>query len=173
MKANKDVEGLIKALKKQCEYTLWRAEHDDVGEVGETRAAQALRKIGEAAVEPLIQVLNDKNFHVQLEAIWALGEIGDTRAVDPLIQVLKDEYSGVRETAAEALGKIGDARAVKPLKQALKDENWSVEKAARKALNKIRRRKAKNDRRPTAHNTAKRFANAHLNAFGLGKQPER
>jgi len=68
---------------------------------------RALVKIGEPAVEPLIQALKDGYSHVREGAAKALGEIGDIRAVEPLIQALKDEDSDVRKIAAEALGKMG------------------------------------------------------------------
>ena len=72
-------------------------------------------KLGEPAVEPLINALKDEDSGVRWKAAEALEEIGDERAVEPLINALKDEDSGVREGAAEALGEIGDERAVEPL----------------------------------------------------------
>lgn len=125
MKAEKDVEGLIKALKDEYEYVRkW--------------AAEALGGIGDArAVEPLIQALKDRARGVRWKATLALGKIGDARAVDPLIQALGDEDWGVRRDAAEALGKIGDARAVEPLIQAVKDESSMVRRVAVKALKRF------------------------------------
>ena len=63
-------------------------------------------KIGEPAVEPLIEALKDKDQDVRWEAALALGNIGDERAVEPLIEALKDEDEDVREAAGEALEKI-------------------------------------------------------------------
>jgi len=95
----------------------------------------ALVKIGKPAVNPLIEVLNDKNKDIRLVAVVALGEIKDKRAIPPLIEALKDEDWCVRFAAAKALGEIKDKRAVSPLIEALKDEN--VHGYAAIALRKI------------------------------------
>ena len=55
------------------------------------RAATALGRIGEPAVEYLIQLLGDENSMVRSRTAWELGRIGDSRAVEPLIEALKDE----------------------------------------------------------------------------------
>ena len=102
----------------------------------EAAAAEALVKIGEPAVEPLINALKDEDSSVRRKAAEALGEIGDERAVEPLINALKDEDSFVRWEAAEALVKIGEP-AVEPLIHALKDEDSDVRAAAAMALGKI------------------------------------
>ena len=142
MKKNRDVKGLIKALKHKDLYVREGAAIA-LGEIGESRAvepltqalenedddvrrqaATALGKIGDAsAVEPLIQALKDKSTYVRERASWALGELGDAKAVEPLIQALMDEDFSVREAAACVLGEIGDARAVEPLIQALRNKS--------------------------------------------------
>lgn len=65
------------------------------------------------SVELLIESLCDEDINVRLDAINALGKIGDPCALDALISMLKDME--VRRAAIEALGKIGDNRAVEPL----------------------------------------------------------
>lgn len=100
-------------------------------------AIEALVEIGEPAVEPLIQALNNESWVVREAATEALGKIGDERAVEPLIKVLddEDETTFVREAAAEALGEIGDERAIEPLAHALTDID--VLKNAAVALDKL------------------------------------
>ena len=94
MKAEKDVEGLIKALKDKDESVRWR------GHV-------ALGEIGEPAVEPLIQALRrDNDRGVREIAAKALGDIGDVRAVESLKRALWDGEYWVQERASEALKKI-------------------------------------------------------------------
>ena len=88
-------------------------------------------------VEPLIEVLSDKDRETRSGAVLALGNIGDARAVEPLIQVLKDEDRGVQQSAASALGNIGDERAVEPLIEALSDEEKNVRREAADALGEI------------------------------------
>jgi len=125
-----EVSVLISALKDRDSNTRWKA----AGELGEKK----LGEIGDTrAVEPLIQVLKDKDRDGRLTAARVLGVIGDTRAVEPLIQLLRDEDRGVRMSAARALGKIGDERAVEPLTDALEDEDSLVQKTARQALEEI------------------------------------
>ena len=91
-----------------------------------------LSKLGEFAVEPLINALND-GFRMSWngiqdsgwraeEAAKVLGKIGDTRAVEPLSKALSDENGNVRSKAAEALGDIGDAQALEPLIRLLDTE---------------------------------------------------
>ena len=76
-------------------------------------ATGALGEIGEPAVQPLIQAVND-NPDIMAFLAKALGEIGDARAVEPLIQALKDERSEVRSSAAYALRNMGDAEETQP-----------------------------------------------------------
>ncbi len=105
------------------------------------RAFMALVKIGPAAVEPLIAVL-EGYFHqdVKKRAVEALVKIG-TAAVEPLSAVLKDKdkdnYWDVQSRVAMALGNIGDARAVEPLIAALKDSHTIVQWNVVEALEKI------------------------------------
>lgn len=100
MKAERDVEGLIKALK-----------HRD-GSV-RLKAVRALRELKDKrAVEPLIEALRDygsleDSGSIRFLAASALGELEDRRAIEPLIQTLKDESKVVRRYAAEALDRLG------------------------------------------------------------------
>ncbi|MGB2842281.1 MAG: HEAT repeat domain-containing protein [Halobacteriota archaeon] len=105
-----------------------------------------LTRLGEPAVEPLIQALEDESWEVRKRAAEVLGKIGDARAVEPLIQALKDEYWNVNKKAEEALGEIGEP-AVEPLIQALKDEEPALshsqpafQQAVKDALEKIEKR---------------------------------
>ena len=90
MKARRDVNGLIKALRYRKDKGVRQA------------AAEALVKIGAPAVEPLIAALKDESFSVRQAAAEALGKIG-APAVEPLIAALKDQNSWARAAAAQAL----------------------------------------------------------------------
>lgn len=123
MEAKKDVEGLGKALAHKDENI--RKE-----------ALEALGKMGEPAVEPLIRDLEDSG-----NVAIVLSRIGGP-AVEPLIRVLKSySVSPFPQTyAAEALGRIGDIKAVEPLKQALEEgfsHNWLLLFEAADALDKL------------------------------------
>jgi HEAT repeat protein len=106
-------------------------------EEGNLFVAEALGKSGGSAVEPLIKALGNSDCDMRVNAIDALGDIGDVRAVEPLVTTLKDEEGRVRYRSASALGKIGDARAVQPLIGLLSDDNWAVRQVAAEALGAI------------------------------------
>jgi ribosomal protein L40E len=57
-----------------------------------------------------------------MEAIQALGKIGDARTVEALVIALKDETSSneIHAAVTSSLGRIGDVRAVEPLISVLK-----------------------------------------------------
>jgi HEAT repeat protein len=121
-KANKDVKGLINALKDK-----------DINVRGD--AAEALGKIGDSrAVEPLIEALKDI---VEFIAIESLRKIGEP-AIDPLIKALKNKDTLIRSGAARALGEIRDKRAIEPLTEAIKYGDMFVRSAAVGALEKIK-----------------------------------
>ena len=128
MKAEKDVEGLIQALRDEDRDVLYEA-------------VEALAKIGKPAVDPLIRALEDENRQVRSGAAWALGKIKDRRAVEPLIRALGDESNTVRTESAFALGEIGDKKAIKPLEVILLMRSSMAPgtlEEARKALYKIK-----------------------------------
>ena len=64
MQVNKDVEGLIEALKDKNSDVRWRAAFA-LGEIKDARA-----------VEPLIEALKDEDKYFQSVAADALGRIG-------------------------------------------------------------------------------------------------
>jgi HEAT repeat protein len=115
----------------------------------------ALAKIGERAVGPLIAVLKEADDEARVLAASTLGRIGDPRAVEPLIAALRytrlkprwprklvkfldERPARLRRGAAGALGAIGDARAVEPLTAALDDTDLWVREYAKEALEKFR-----------------------------------
>jgi hypothetical protein len=86
-------------------------------------------------LKALTRTLDDADQDVRMEAIRALGKIGDRRSVDPLVQELKDGDPRIRATSAEALGTIGlKTKAAIPLLATLKDSDSTVKSNAEKAL---------------------------------------
>lgn len=97
-----DTKGIIKALGSKSTF-------ED--------AADALVKIGEEAVKPLIKKFS--GFSAKMPSVYAvtLARIGEP-AVLPLIEVLNKKRSQIRDErrqACIALGEIGDERAIGPL----------------------------------------------------------
>ena len=61
----------------------------------------------EKNVEELIKLLEHEDKKVRTKAVYALGEIGDTRAVEPLTNRLKYEKMYTRARVAWALNELG------------------------------------------------------------------
>ena len=80
--------------------------------IAKSLTIQTLASIGEPAVEPLIQALEDENLFVRWGAASALGLIGDTRAVNPLVQVLNDKKKIVGVAAKDALERLDKLKEV-------------------------------------------------------------
>jgi len=76
-------------------------------------AASALGKLGD--IEPLLEMLSDKDWRTRQAVARLLGQTGDQKAVEPLLELLSDENDSVRHIAIESLGSLGDARAIEPL----------------------------------------------------------
>jgi HEAT repeat protein len=111
----------------------------------------ALVKIGEPAVEHLIEVFKNKYYNpVKMKdmlgynrgvAARALAEIGDERAVEPLIKALDDMDRSVKRDAYEALVRIGDS-ALDTLIKALKRKNKYIRVEVAKILGEIKSERA-------------------------------
>ena len=101
-------------------------------------AIETLGKIGDArAVEPLIELTNEKNVNIRQAVIRALGNIGDIRAIETIIKSLNDESEDVRFEAVKALGRIKSSYVMEPLFNALKDREYSVRKEALRSIERI------------------------------------
>ena len=87
--------------------------HADIG----TRnlAAEILVKIGDEAVQPLLDDIENEDYDIRKFIIDVLGLIRDTRAVEQVCRSLYDENANVACSAAEALGEIGSKEAVPAL----------------------------------------------------------
>jgi HEAT repeat protein len=84
----------------------------------------AIEKMNNAAVEPLIAALGDKEGTVRKFAAILLGKLGDPRAIEPLGMTLYDMHHEVGRASAESLARFG-ASAVGVLIEALNHpEMW-------------------------------------------------
>jgi len=132
----------------------------------------AIKNMGPAAVEPLIEALGDKERAVRRYAATLLGELGDMRAIEELGMALYDLHNEVGKAAADALAKFGaptvdifiealnhpeaeirknsvaalckvqDARVVPLLIEMLRDPARDVQKQAMLALGELRDQRA-------------------------------
>ncbi|MHC5595566.1 MAG: HEAT repeat domain-containing protein [Nostoc sp.] len=70
-------------------------------------AVDGLIAIGQAAVSPLLELIDDYNYGARAWAIRALAGIGDVRALDTLLEAAKTDFSlSVRRAAARGLGTL-------------------------------------------------------------------
>lgn len=82
-------------------------------------ATWAIVRYGDAALSPVVELLDDREPRVRTQAAHVLGKLGDARAVGPLTGALGDEDAGVRDKAAHALGRLGGPAALTALAAAL------------------------------------------------------
>lgn len=81
------------------------------------QASDALIKLGQPAVLPLMTAIKQNTFTVFTlpEAIRALGGTGDAQAVDLLLEELESRNVHAVQEAIKGLGHIGSLRAIQPL----------------------------------------------------------
>jgi len=141
-KAKKDVlKSLLKAIKSK--------DNRDRSDAG-----WALAELGKedpnTIVPKLIDLFDHKRMGTRLNAVLALGDIGDERAVKPLVKLInsgsekkgsKRETPEVRRLAVEALGKIGGS-AVDELVKVLENRGSSMRVDAIEALSNLGDEKA-------------------------------
>jgi HEAT repeat protein len=86
-------------------------------------AVEALRHIGEPAIQALLQDLSSRNSRVRWQAIHAIGQLGNPKAIQALQGILRDknERTKIRATTAWALGEIGDGQSVETLVKTARD----------------------------------------------------
>jgi HEAT repeat protein len=111
-----------------------RAHHED--EEFEAISA-ALGSLKDAAVYPLLRLLESEDKEARRWAAHALGLAGDPRAVAPLAKRLSDNRSDARKASALALGAIRDIGALDALIQALAHRDPETRRAAAIALGAI------------------------------------
>ena len=98
-------------------------------------AAESLVRIGEPAIDILIEGLEDEDHEVRAAAIGALGAIGSRRATAPLTALLQEPRVAI--AASGALARIGDPDAFEPLLALIGHRDGAVRVAAVGALNSI------------------------------------
>jgi HEAT repeat protein len=124
VKDRRAVKPLLEALKRDDQLVL--------------TSASSLIQIGDPnSVEPLIEMLENRNEQIRLYAAYALGGLNDTRAVLPLIDILDDPSSSIRGVAAHSLGEIGSRAATNQLIALLADPSKNVRLTAVYALGKL------------------------------------
>ncbi len=111
-----DKEDALKYLLAATKDKAWQMRYD--------AALLLWRTHDKRAVEPVIDLLYDKEEKVREGAVISLGWLQDSRATDHLIDILKDEESKkLYESTIMALGRIGDKKAAAPIIDILKGKS--------------------------------------------------
>ena len=82
------------------------------------RARVTLSRMGEAAIDPLIETLHSQRGPARWEAAKALSKIGSPKTAQALVEALEDDQFSIRWLAAEGLIALGQD-GLKPLLEAL------------------------------------------------------
>jgi len=116
----------IKALVGALRHPDWDVRHNARG---------TLIEIGEKAIDPLINILKDKESFMREYAISILGDIGNTRAAAPICELLWNEPDEwVRWRCIEALAIFKQPESIKVLIRSLTDISPRVRESAVIAL---------------------------------------
>ena len=92
---------------------------------------------GAAAIDSLIEKIDDPSERVRQAVVDALSNLGDKAAVGPLIERIDDPRKLVRRAVVEALGNLGDKAAVGPLIEKIDDPSERVRWAVAYALGNL------------------------------------
>lgn len=111
--------------------------------VAAVAAVEGLLQLGEAAVQPLMEQLDEYNYGARAYSIRALAALADPRALDVLLEAAATDFApSVRRAAAKGLGilhwsKLGadqrsraQAKALQTLLSISQDADWSIRYAA-------------------------------------------
>jgi HEAT repeat protein len=163
-----EVDGNYNPWSKERTHKVSRAAAIALGQIGDARAvaplidklgansclsrdtpsncaADALVRIGESAVGPLVQALSNANPKIRLGAAYALVYLRSSDAVPALIKILEGpdgQATGQRPegdwivamVACDALREIGDRSAVPALKAVTASKSTLLRESAEKAL---------------------------------------
>lgn len=100
-------------------------------------ASEAIIGMGQDAVQSLIELLDEQELGIVLEAIVLLGRIKDSRARRALMMVIDARQPLLQCHAIEALGQIGDPKSIGPLARLLKSPDANIRATAAGALSKM------------------------------------
>lgn len=127
---------------------------DEGDELDRCCACRSFGVLGDQhSVTALVDHLQDEDIDVCIDAVEALGKIGDTRAVPPLLNSLhNDPDSDIKTVVVETLGRLGGEQAISQLlelaisppedtewdDEEAWDSNWDIQIEAVRALGQLR-----------------------------------
>lgn len=155
-------------IRKAVTPDLRAALRDDNSDVRKIAVESFVGLDSEVAVPELLEVLNNKIFHIRFDSSVGLARLGNNAAIPELLKGLEDEElhweaeralqelgseeaipglikildehedSDVRSRAVEVLGNLGDEEAISGLLKAFKDQDYHVLSRAERALEELK-----------------------------------
>jgi len=99
-------EGAVQALEKIADTRAIYPLIEALKDTNIKKVSNALRSIGPAAFEPLIEALKNEDSRIRGGAAIVLGEMKNSAAMDSLVKVTKDKDPLVRQLANSAIHMI-------------------------------------------------------------------
>ena len=115
-------------------FSTLQRDHHDLNVLNS--ALRVLIGSGRTVVEPLVEMLSDREANLRMHAALALGELHAHEAAPVLVNALNDPDENVRFHAIEALGRLGAAESIDPLSKIAASDNFFLAFAAIEALSK-------------------------------------
>jgi len=109
----------------------------DADAVVRNAGLEILKKKGAQSLALAIDLLEDVDSDVVLQAVLILDHIGDPRALEPLRAVLRSDDTNIVQAAMLAIGHLGDRRVIPDLLPFLEGDLW-LQMAAVQALGDLR-----------------------------------
>lgn len=100
-------------------------------------ASEAVVNLGEQAVQPLIELLDESDLGLVLEAIVLLGRLKNQRARRALTAVIDSRQPLLQCHAIEALGQLADPKSIGPLARLLESPDTNIRMTAAAALTRM------------------------------------
>lgn len=101
------------------------------------QASRALGRIGEPAVDLLLDMANSSTPATREAAVAALGSTGSKRAINKVVEALSDSNANVRSAAVRSLGESSSEIAVPHLMALLRDESSALRAQAAASLGRL------------------------------------
>jgi HEAT repeat protein len=116
---------------------LFKVFHSSNNRVIRSNLDKALLRMGDYAVEPLVELMNGPDLDLTNKAVLLLGRLKSELALKALVEHINDSQKGNRFNVVVALAEMNDAHAINPLIQLFTDTDWNVRETAVTALCKM------------------------------------
>ncbi|MCC6544089.1 MAG: HEAT repeat domain-containing protein [Nitrospirae bacterium] len=131
------LEALNSGMNKNLIENLIIAAHDEIDEVRMIVAQLLSDYTEDMAKDELIELLEDNNYRIQLQAIEGLVKQNAVHAVPIIMKLAGSNNNAMRKTALWALGELGAQESEDILRGAVSDEDLEIQEMAKSAYHKL------------------------------------